>query len=633
MTSVKAKKSKSEKQKNPKGSKASKKTEKQKKEKEEKEKIEENREMDEKKKMEDMKEKEEKKEEKKKKEQKAKKEKKPKKGKKSKKGKQSKKERKMEKKERKAKNREEKKPKLLPCKTLEAELATCASTKGYSPEYCYGDLDLSSTTFILPSDEDYEECQTIDLTFQLQCECRYSYEPPPFFRDRRLLPVTEVPNGIPINTVAIPDVDCYTGTGQEYRGEVNMTVTGMTCRPWAEMFEVFISGERLNVDEGFNHCTNVHGKNGQERPWCFVSRDEWDYCTVPPCSDLGWDSVIDLANGEINSIMREEDKEEDEEGDVADEENIDGILHLPFLYLPPNFADFGPLISLPHHDFTPPAFDSVFEVEPISRFVDTIVPPGIPEKIENLHCYNIRGDMYWGTVNQTDGGLRCQYWNEQLPNSHKYGHMGDHNFCRNPNNKKQPWCYIDDPRAEGRGSKDYDYCPVPKCERRDRTVDLVSNEGLTYRGGSVRLFDSGSTCNTTLHKHVTLYNCKLGIGTSYAGTVNITVTGTPCLNWGEMVDRTLEFRELYGRDVRNYCRNPDRSPKPWCFVTETKREYCNVPACTPEIQREQVVIRANVCSRWIHDEPDTDIPWCYEKEGGEKKLCVFKEYANNLSLW
>ena len=74
------------------------------------------------------------------------------------------------------------------------------------------------------------------------------------------------------------------------------------------------------------------------------------------------------------------------------------------------------------------------------------------------------GKEYQGTANTTLGGLTCQAWSAQEPHGHGYSDLGDHNYCRNPDDDPLGvWCYTTDPDIE------YDYCPVYFC----RTGRLV----------------------------------------------------------------------------------------------------------------------------------------------------------------
>jgi len=62
---------------------------------------------------------------------------------------------------------------------------------------------------------------------------------------------------------------------------------------------------------------------------------------------------------------------------------------------------------------------------------------------------------YRGQQTKTIGGYTCQNWLENSPHKKSpqvnrayrddYGGLGDHNFCRNPDDSKDMWCYTDDP--------------------------------------------------------------------------------------------------------------------------------------------------------------------------------------------
>jgi hypothetical protein len=62
------------------------------------------------------------------------------------------------------------------------------------------------------------------------------------------------------------------------------------------------------------------------------------------------------------------------------------------------------------------------------------------------------GQDYLGCQYQTVSGYMCQNWLEQSPQSHSYipewypdGHLGDHNFCRNPDGDSTIWCITTNP--------------------------------------------------------------------------------------------------------------------------------------------------------------------------------------------
>ncbi|KAM4748814.1 coagulation factor XII [Rhinophrynus dorsalis] len=82
--------------------------------------------------------------------------------------------------------------------------------------------------------------------------------------------------------------------------------------------------------------------------------------------------------------------------------------------------------------------------------------------------------------------------------------------------------------------------------------------------------------------------CYTGNGTSYRGTEDVTLTGTPCIHW----DSDLILHEvsmysgprgkIHGIGSHPYCRSPDGDTQPWCFVMKEERlswEHCLIPRC------------------------------------------------------
>ena len=72
------------------------------------------------------------------------------------------------------------------------------------------------------------------------------------------------------------------------------------------------------------------------------------------------------------------------------------------------------------------------------------------------------GKNYKGSVAKTISGKECQKWSEQKPQKHGFGHVGDHNFCRNPKYNGRVWggvwCYTTDTKTR------WEACDVPKCD-------------------------------------------------------------------------------------------------------------------------------------------------------------------------
>ena len=51
----------------------------------------------------------------------------------------------------------------------------------------------------------------------------------------------------------------------------------------------------------------------------------------------------------------------------------------------------------------------------------------------NCQQKSTSGRDYVGEANTTVDGIPCQRWSDTEPHDHKFTHVGDYNFCLNPN--------------------------------------------------------------------------------------------------------------------------------------------------------------------------------------------------------
>ena len=67
-------------------------------------------------------------------------------------------------------------------------------------------------------------------------------------------------------------------------------------------------------------------------------------------------------------------------------------------------------------------------------------------------------------------------------------------------------------------------------------------------------------------------------GYNYIGKQNVTKSGRICQMWSSQTPHEHTHGFNY---ERNYCRNPDREPKPWCYTTDpdVREELCDIPLC------------------------------------------------------
>ncbi|XP_017318527.1 plasminogen activator, urokinase a isoform X1 [Ictalurus punctatus] len=70
-------------------------------------------------------------------------------------------------------------------------------------------------------------------------------------------------------------------------------------------------------------------------------------------------------------------------------------------------------------------------------------------------------------------------------------------------------------------------------------------------------------------------------GNEYRGTISVTSQGQRCLYW-DQIQHIGEKAVSQGLGSHNYCRNPDNSSGPWCWVrgrARKVRRFCDIPQC------------------------------------------------------
>ena len=219
------------------------------------------------------------------------------------------------------------------------------------------------------------------------------------------------------------------------------------------------------------------------------------------------------------------------------------------------------------------------------------------DNIDDTDCLPNDGTAYTGNTNTTEGGLTCQMWSVNTPHEHKYNHLGENNYCRNPSEAERPWCYTTDPGIR------WKFCEIPFCAK---------------------------PCHSGRFKD----------GSDYAGHVNTTKTGQPCQIWPHDYCRNC--------GGHNYCRNPRGQEKPWCFTRdpEISWEYCDISACLTGKQPTEDIGcqpqngtaytgKANstdtgrACQMWCVNRPELlyENNYCRDPDGAGKLGCYVTDPA------
>lgn len=104
----------------------------------------------------------------------------------------------------------------------------------------------------------------------------------------------------------------------------------------------------------------------------------------------------------------------------------------------------------------------------------------------DITCYKDTGMTYKGHFNFTKSKYPCQNWNSQTPHQHQfnvanYTQLGDHNFCRNPDNEEdRPWCFTTNPDVRK------EICDIRNCDGFVE-VNEVMEDTVAYKGDTVRM--------------------------------------------------------------------------------------------------------------------------------------------------
>lgn len=175
------------------------------------------------------------------------------------------------------------------------------------------------------------------------------------------------------------------------------------------------------------------------------------------------------------------------------------------------------------------------------------------------------GENYRGKISTTASGFTCQRWEFQEPQNHgyipsawdiilysTYGMWSilyilwlwsvfcslpdkylEENYCRNPDGEPKPWCFTTSP------SKRWESCNIPRCSKQYscQSESQVISSSLTGHCFLV------ATEPPTIVPELT---CASGEGSSYRGTIAVTVSGKTCQEWSS------QSPHKHSRNFENY---------------------------------------------------------------------------------
>uniref|UniRef100_A0A8C7XYQ0 Macrophage stimulating 1 n=1 Tax=Oryzias sinensis TaxID=183150 RepID=A0A8C7XYQ0_9TELE len=341
---------------------------------------------------------------------------------------------------------------------------------------------------------------------------------------------------------------CIVGKGEDYRGKVFTTKSGLTCQQWWSKFphDHWWTPTASNGLE-LNYCRNPDGDN--IGPWCYTTDPERRYesCNIPQCKD----EVCITCNGE-DYRGQVDHTATGKECQRWDQQHPHQHIYQPEKYpdksLDDNYCRNPDASPVPWCYTTDPLVER--ENCNISKC------PEVPvEKRQRssftTNCFRGRGEDYRGKVNETLSGIPCQRWNAQFPHEHPfhpniYECKGlEENYCRNPDGSEAPWCFTSAPEMR-----------TALCLQIKRCEDDIEAE-----------------------------DCYQENGKNYRGIVHKTRKGVTCQRWNVNTPHRTKINPLTHPEANlteNYCRNPDGDQHgPWCYTTDPKTEfdYCAIKQC------------------------------------------------------
>ncbi|KAJ8030095.1 Macrophage mannose receptor 1 [Holothuria leucospilota] len=408
-----------------------------------------------------------------------------------------------------------------------------------------------------------------------------------------------------------PNVGCYNGNGETYRGPAQITIDRELCEYWDDMTDQIINPITY-PDAGLeeNYCRNP---NNGPAPWCYVRLElgvGWKVCDIDNCAP-----GVDCFEGDGYSYRGKDHITED-----GDECLYWGQLSTYAYYRPANFPDAGLDGNYCRNPsgsrYGPWCYYNQTE------FGSYRSKPCAVAHCNITGCYEGNGESYRGSVSKTEGGTTCLFWDDVTNvdvNPKNYPFAGlDHNYCRNPTDEDKPWCYIT-PMG------DTAPCDVHQCSGE---IGCYTYIGVDYRG-KAHFTTAGVEClNWALFidefypdslDAFTQHSFSFLSGGSFTQINNIrqsqcaeyclNTTDTYCKGFNyqrsadtcyllehDTSDETTSLSFLYDYYERNqtfgleknYCRNPTNAAAPWCYYSDPKTpsitswNFCAVPECNLE---------------------------------------------------
>ncbi|CAG0881424.1 unnamed protein product [Cyprideis torosa] len=284
-----------------------------------------------------------------------------------------------------------------------------------------------------------------------------------------------------------------TPSGKEYRGRLNVTVSGRTCQRWYRQLPHQVKGAALQsenypdetIHAARNYCRNPDGD--AKGPWCYTTDEEvkWEYCDVPFCPEAtrseahpreppptttvqetsteclpdqygrGYRGTRNVtASG--RACRRWDDPERNDDSYWSDQD-----------------GSWENYCRSPVYSQRETVWCYTTDPDLIWEYCD------VPQCPTDDCKTSVHGTEYQGFRSTTRTGKPCARWDDQrLKGEFMFSdwiqRAEANNYCRNflPKTDVMPWCMTESEIYTGRLEREY--CKVPLCSNRvqDITMDL-----------------------------------------------------------------------------------------------------------------------------------------------------------------
>ncbi|KAM9316694.1 plasminogen [Gastrophryne carolinensis] len=281
-----------------------------------------------------------------------------------------------------------------------------------------------------------------------------------------------------------PGLQCLSGNGMSYQGNIAVTASGRTCQSWSAQephghIRTPDNYPCKNLEK--NYCRNP---DGETMPWCYTTDKDmrWEYCNIPSCDTkpvvtpaLTTPTAVSECYVDAGKTYRGT-TYMTISGKIC--QHWSSMVPHSHSKTPENYPDAGlerNYCRNPDNDKGPWCYttdskvrweycnvkkcEEVQEQKPLQTTKTPIVTTG-------QNCIVGSGQDYRGKRSVSVKGITCQEWSSQTPQVHNsftpitHPNAGlDKNYCRNPDGDiNGPWCFLNSP-----GPIAWDYCEIPRC--------------------------------------------------------------------------------------------------------------------------------------------------------------------------